>query len=97
MQKLSATHKGVIHMTGLYHMNGMIDKLKKQFYYFFRWGNRASTQASVSGNSRCTGVLRNVRSDTVLYDIFPVRTGAKGQPKVHSDKLAQKEFEFFEV
>lgn len=43
----STTHKGVIHMTALYHKDGVVGKLKEEFERFFRSSDGAYTQASV--------------------------------------------------
>ena len=42
-------------------------------------------------------LICNVKSGTVLYDLPPARTGTRGRPKVHGDKLTLEKFELFEV
>lgn len=42
-------------------------------------------------------LICNVRSDTALYDLPPPRTGTRGCPNVHRDKLTLENFNLFDV
>jgi hypothetical protein len=67
--------------------------------FLFRWdtvcGQKKITQLPEEFEN--LDIICNVRSDTVLYELPPERTGKKGRPRIRGERISLNDFTLQEV